>query len=149
MLSDLDSPGSQRILAAAHALGTIHTAAKSMTVAPRRERIRLRDGCTSAFETLRRLACSHFTDRPAIPPAINELEKALSELADLSGLPDDGPLAQFECPACGNALQRRGLYGKPAPIEPTDIYCSQCLDRVWPSMLILSSIGKGFGIDAI
>lgn len=146
---DLDHPSSRFVFAAAQAVWAIHAAAKSMTVAPRRERLRLRDGSGPAFVELRRLARGHFADRPAIPPAIDDLERALSDLANRPGPPADGPLAQFDCPACGDALQRRGLYGKPAPTNPTDIYCSRCLEGIWSSLLILSSMGEGFGIDAI
>jgi hypothetical protein len=120
-----------------------------MTVASRRERLRLREGCAPAFEELRRLSRDPFADRRAIPPAIDGLERALCELAVLPGVPDDGPLAEYKCPACGADLERRGKYGFPAPRNPTDIYCGECLKTIMPSMLMLRSLKDGFSTDAI
>jgi hypothetical protein len=120
-----------------------------MTVASRRERLRLREGFAPAFEELRRLSRDPFADRRAIPPAIDGLERALCELAVLPGVPDDGPLAEYKCPACGADLERRGKYGFPAQRNPTDIYCGECLKTIMPSLQILRSLKEGFATDAI
>jgi hypothetical protein len=146
---DLSHPMSRHIFAAARAESAVLIAARVMTVFPRRERIRLRDSCASAFEELRRLGRDHFADRRAIPPAIDDLERALSELARLPGGPDDGPSAEYECPACGADLERRGKYGFPAPRNPTDIYCGRCLEIIIPPLLTLRSLKDGFATDAI
>jgi hypothetical protein len=146
---DLDHPMSQHIFAAAGAEGAILLAARDMTTASRRERAQRRDGCAPAFAELRRLAREHFADRRAIPPAIDELEQALDKLAGLPGVPEDGPSAKFKCPACNAALERRGRYGFPAPLNPTDIYCGRCLDIIMPALTVLRSLDDGFSTDAI
>ena len=147
---DLEHPMTKHIFAAARAEDTVFMAGRDMTVAGRRERIRLRDGCTAAFAELRRLARDHFADRPAIPSAIDELERSLEELVSLPGVPEDGSPAEYKCPACGAALERRGKYGFPAPDNPTDIYCSRCLQIIMQSVSALRSwAGGGFGTDAI
>jgi hypothetical protein len=140
---------SRHIIAAAGAEGFVLTAAKRMTVAPRRQRIELRDRCAPVFEELRRLALAHFANRPAIPQAIDDLERAVSELAALPGAPVDGPASDYECPACGALLDRRGTYGVPDDRNPTDIYCQKCLEIVMPALQALRSLEEGFGTDAI
>lgn len=146
---DLEHPMTKHIFAAARAEAAVLMAARHMTIAGRRERVRLRDGCTTAFAELRRLACNQFADRPAIPPAIDELERSLGELASLPDVPEDGLPAEYKCPACGAALERRGKYGFLAPDNPTDIYCSPCLEIIMPSLSALRSWEGGFGTDAI
>jgi hypothetical protein len=146
---DLDHPMSQHIFAAARAEDTILTAARDMTTASRRARAQRRDGCAPAFAELRRLARERFADRRAIPPAIDELEQAIEQLASFPGVPEDWPPAKFKCPACGAALERRGTYGLPAPINPTDIYCGRCLDIIMPALRVLRSMEEGFSTDAI
>lgn len=146
---DLDHPMTKHVFAAARAEDTVLMAARHMTVAGRRERAGLRDSCAAAFAELRRLALDHFADCPAIPPAIDELERSLAELASLPGVPEDGPPAEYRCPACGAALERRGKYGFLTPDNPTDIYCSPCLEIIMPSLSALRSWEGGFGTDAI
>jgi hypothetical protein len=146
---DLDHPMTKYVFAAARAEDTILRDAKRVTVSARRDRLRVRDGCAPAFAELRRLARDHFADRPAITPTIDALERALAELAELPGVPEDGPPAEYTCPACGAALDRRGKYGFPAPDKPTDIYCSPCLDIIMPPLCELRSWEGGFGTDAI
>jgi hypothetical protein len=146
---DLDHPMTQYIFAAAGAEDAVLIAARQMTVSSSQERARLRDRCTAAFAELRRLARDHFADRPAIPSAIDALELAMVGLASLSGVPEHGPPAQYECPACGTALERRGKNGFPAPENPTDIYCSPCLQIIMPSLSVLRSWEGGFGTDFI
>jgi hypothetical protein len=146
---DLDHPMSEHIFAAARAEDAVLIAAQHMTIASRHERSRLRNGCTPAFFELRRLARDHFADRPAIPPAIDELERSLAALASLTGIPEVGPPAEYVCPACDASLERRGKYGYLAPNNPTDIYCSLCLQLIMPSLLTLRSCDGGFGTDAI
>lgn len=146
---NLDHPMTKHVFAAAYAEGAILQDAKQITVSARRDRVLVRDGCASAVAELRRLARDHFADRPAIPPAIDALEQSLAELAALPGVPEEGPPAEFTCPACGGPLDRLGKYGFPAPDNPTDIYCSQCLNIVMPSLCDLGSWEGGFGTDAI
>jgi hypothetical protein len=146
---DLSHPMSRHIFTAARAEDAILITARAMTVATRWERLRLREGCAAAFEELRRLGRDQFADRSVIPLAIDDLERALSELARLPGVPDDGPSAEYECPACGADLERRGKYGFPAPRNPTDIYCGRCLEIIMPPLLTLRSLKDGFGTDAI
>jgi hypothetical protein len=145
---DLSHPMSRHIFAAARAEDAVLITARAMTVASRWERLRLREGCAPAFEELRRLSRDHFADRRAIPPAIDGLERALSQLAMLR-VPDDGPLAEYKCPACGADLERRGKYGFPAQRNPTDIYCGECLKTIMPSLQILRSLKEGFATDAV
>jgi hypothetical protein len=147
---DQHHPMSEHIFAAARAEDAVLIAARNMTVAARRARVRLRDGCAPAFVELRRLSCDYFADHRAIPPAIDELERALTELAGLPGVPDDGPSAEYKCPACGAELTRHGKSGFPAPDNPPDIiYCDRCLDIVMPPLQKLRSLEDGFGTDAI
>ncbi|HEY2786104.1 MAG TPA: hypothetical protein VGJ05_14140 [Fimbriiglobus sp.] len=146
---DLDHQMSKHVFAAARAEDAVLMAARHMTTAGRRERVRLQDGCAPAFAELRRLARDHFADCPAIPPAIDGLERSLAELAALPGVPEDGPSAEYKCPACAAALDRRGKYGFLAPDNPTDIYCSPCLQIIMPSLSALRSWEGGFGTDAI
>lgn len=146
---DLNHPLTKHIFAACWAEGAIVQDAKLITRSARRERLRVRDGCAPGFAELRRLARDHFADRPAIPPAIDELERALTQLADLPGVPEDGLPADYTCPACGAALDRRGKYGFPDPDAPTDIYCSPCLGIVMPAACDLRSWESGFGSEAI
>src|SRR5262245_14857013 len=101
---DLDHPLTPHIFAAARAEGRVIVSARAITVAARPERIRLRDECRPAFEELRRLARDHFADRPEIPPAINDFERAISELAGLAGVPDELAPTRSRCPACGIRL---------------------------------------------
>lgn len=146
---DLKHPLTKHIFAAGGTEGAIVQQAKLITRSARRDRLRVRDGCASGLAELRRLAREHFADRPAIPPAIDELERALARLADLPGVPEEGPPAEYTCPSCGAALDRRGKYGFPAPDAPTDIYCSPCLQIVMPAACELRSWESGFGSEAI
>jgi hypothetical protein len=82
MLKDLDDPVARLILAASRALDAVLIAARQMTVACSKERRRLRADCDPTFAELRRLAREHFADRAAIPPAIDELERLVGELAE-------------------------------------------------------------------
>lgn len=146
---DLNHPLTKHVFAACWAEGAILQNAKLITRSGRRDRLRVRDECAPAFAELRRLARDQFAGRPAIPPAIDELERALSQLADLPGVPEEGQPAEYTCPACGAALDRRGKYGFPAQEDPTDIYCSLCLNIIMPSLCELGSWESGFGTDAI
>jgi hypothetical protein len=146
---DLNHPMTKHIFAAARAEDAVLIAAKHMTVAARQERLRLRDGCAPAFVELRKLAHDHFADCSSIPPAIEELERAAARLATLPGVPDLGPPAEYKCPACGADLDRRGKYGFLSPNNPTDIYCSPCLQIIMPPLSALRSIEGGFGTEAI
>jgi hypothetical protein len=146
---DLDHPMTQHVFAAARAEDSILIAARNMTVAGRQERVRLRDGCAPAFAELRRLARDHFANCPAIPSAIDALERAVANLAALPGVPEQGSPAKFRCPACGAGLERRGKYGFCAPLNPTDVYCSPCLQIIMPPLSALRSWEGGFGTDAI
>lgn len=146
---NLDHPMSEHIFAAARAEGVILRAAREMTVATREERGRLAKKCAWVLDELRRLSREHFADRPAIPPAIDALERSLSELATMPGVPEQGPLADFTCPACGAAIRRRGRFWFSARKSRSEIYCSKCLELIMPSLEILRSCEEGFGIDAI
>jgi hypothetical protein len=146
---DLDHPMTKYVFAAARAEDAVLIAARHMTAACRQERARLLEGCGPAFAELRRLARDHFMDCSTIPPAIDELERAVSQLAALPGVPEDGPSAEYKCPACEAAMERRGKYGFLAPNNPTDIYCSPCLQIIMPSLSALRSWEGGFGTDAI
>jgi hypothetical protein len=148
MLADLNSPMSKAIFAAARAEDAVLLAARNMTVAGSVERARLRDGCSPAFAEMRRLARDHFADRPAIPSAIDALERAVAELAALP-VPEAVPPARFQCPACRSRLERRGKYGFWAPFRPTDIYCGRCLQLIMPALAALRTWEGGFGTDAI
>jgi hypothetical protein len=145
----LDHPMTKHVFAAARAEDAVLMAARHMTVAARQERQRLQDGCAPAFAELRRLSRDHFADCPAIPPAIDELEQAIARLAELPGVPEQAPPAEYKCPACAAALARRGKHGVLAPDNPTDIYCSSCLQSIMPSLSALRSWEGGFGTDAI
>lgn len=124
-------------------------AARHMTTSARDERFRLRDSCAPAFAELRRLARKHFANCPAIPSAIEDLERSLAALAALAGVPEQGPSAEHKCPACGAVLERLDKYGFLAPDNPTNIYCSPCLKIIMPSLSVLRSLEEGFGTDAI
>ncbi len=144
---DPDHPMSKYISAAAYADGDILENAKRITRSARQDRLQVRDGCIPAFAELRRLARDHFADQPAILPAIDELEQALGRLVDLPGVPEKGSPAEHTCPACGTALDHR-KYGFPSLNNPTDIYCSPCLDIIMPALCELRSC-DGFRTDAI
>lgn len=146
---DLNHPMTEHIFAAARAEDTILIAARHMTVATREERMTWRDNCASAFAELRRLSRDHFADSSAIPPAIDSLERSLTELAELPGIPEQGPPAEFKCPFCGAILERRDIYGRLAPENPTNIYCAPCLRIIMPSLLALRSREGGFCTDCI
>ena len=146
---DLEHPMTKHIFAAAYAEGAILQDAKRITVSARRDRVRVRDACASSLTELRRLARDHFADRPGIPRAIDALEQSLADLAALPGVPEEGLPAEFICPACGGQLDRRGKYGFPAPDNPTDIYCSPCLNIIMSPLCDLRSWEGGFGTDAI
>lgn len=139
----------EQIFAAAGVEDRILMAARQMSIVSRRERIRLRDQCTPAFAKLRRLAREHFPNHPAIPPAIDELERSLGELALLPGVPDDGLPADRICPACGSVLVLLGKNGISTVENQVDSYCSPCLDIIRPPLLVLSSWDDGFATDAI
>jgi hypothetical protein len=153
---DLDHPLTPHIFAASRALSAIGNAGHKITISARRERLRLRDQCADAFAELRRLSREHFADCPEIPPAIDELEQALSSLAELPGVPDDGPPAEDFCPVCGQSVKHRRARGLLPfllslmfPTPPLGIYCSQCLDVIMPSIYRLTSGETGFGTDDI
>lgn len=146
---DLDHPMSQHIFAAARVEDTILDAAKMMTMAARQDRVRLQDGCAPALEALRQLARDQFADRPAIPLAIDSLERAIIRLASLPGVPEQGPPAGYKCPACGAAALRLAYDGSPDAVNPTHVYCSPCLNIIMPSLSELRSWEGGFGTDAI
>jgi hypothetical protein len=139
---DLNALFSKHIIAAARAHDVILGAARSMTVAPRHERVRLRDGCREAVDEMRRLARDYFDDRLEIPPAIDALERSPAELAALPVPADDGPPAETICPACGSALDQ-------LPVTDAAIYCPPCLDRIRPPLAVLRSSEEGFGTDGI
>lgn len=146
---DVDHPMSEHIFAAARAEDAILTAAKQMTVATRQQRTRLCEKCAWAFADLRRLSCTYFPGCPAIPPAIDALERSLSGLATMPGVPEQGPLVEFTCPACGTAIRRHGRFWFSARKSRSEIYCSKCLQIIMPSLEILSSCEEGFGTEAI
>jgi hypothetical protein len=151
MLKDLDDPVAKLILAASRALDAVLIAAREMTVACRKERRRLRAGCDPTFAELRQLAREHFAGRAAIPPAINELERLVGELAEVGAgrVPEDGPAARFRCPACRAWLCRMSRTGCWAPFRPVTICCLRCLARLVAPRRVLESIDEGFGTDAI
>ena len=151
MLKDLDHPVAKLILAASRALDAVLIAARQMTVVCRAERRRLRDSCDPTFAELRRLAREHFADRAAIPPAIDELERSVGELAEAGAgrVPEDGPPARFRSPACRAWLCRMSRTGCWAPFRPATICCRRCLARLVAPRLVLGSIEEGFGTDAI
>jgi hypothetical protein len=147
---DLNHPMSDHVFAAARAMGAVIYAARAMTVAARHRRVRLRDSCASAFEELRRLSRDHFADRRAIPAAIDDLERALSELAGLPGVPYDGQPAKYKCPACGEDLERWKIMDRVScPHRPPEIHCGLCLMITSPPLIILQAMGEGFGTEAI
>ena len=90
-----------------------------------------------------------FAERPDIPPAIDQLEQALAQLANLPGVPETGPPSEYECPACGAALKRLDRFGFPKPDKPELIYCCPCLDVIMPPLDILRSWDGGFGTELL
>ena len=143
---DPDHPMTPHVIAAARAEQAIFLAARRMTSVNRQERARLRDGCTTAFTELRRLSRGHFADRPGIPLAIDDLERALSELATQAGVPELGPSAENKCPACAATLK---ACGRPAPGNPTESFCSSCFNIIMQPLSRLESWDDGFGTEVI
>lgn len=153
---DLDHPLTQHIFAASRAITVIMRAGHKMTVSARRERRRLRAECNDALTELRQLSRDHFADRLGIAPIIDDLEHALDRLAELSGVPDDGPPADDFCPVCGQSVRHRRVRGclpfllsLVLPASPHPPYCSVCFGILMPSILRLESVETGFGIDDI
>ena len=149
VMLDLNHPQSEYIFAAARAEDSVLEVAKRMSVAARKDWVRLRDGCATAFAELRRLARDEFAEVSAIPLAIDALEQAVGKLAMLPNVPEEGTPVDSECPACGARLGRRRKYWFSAPVNSTDIYCCRCVDIIMPSLSVLSSSENGFGTDAI
>ena len=143
---DLDNPFSQHILSASGALDRILEAARRMTRIGRDDRKMLLTTCDTAFAKLRQLGRDHFTHNPGIDPGIDALNRSLSELAMMPGVPEEMTSAEHACPACRTALQRLNQFGRPAPENPTVIYCGNCLDTIMPA---LQDLRMAFGTEII
>lgn len=149
VMLDLNDPKTGHIFAVARATDTILGAARRMSVSTRCERVNLQEICVQAIRELRRLRLHYFADRPAIPSTLDTLETLVARLAALPGVPEDGPPADHECPACGAALERRGLHGHLALDLPSYIYCNPCVGLIMNPLATLGSWESGFGPDAI
>lgn len=169
---DLDHPMTEHIFAASRAADRVLERAKCMTLAPSSRRLELLESCRADLAQMRQLNSAHFEASPFIFGAIDELEAALQELANLKDglITEDKSSGTGDCPACGtpitnfktNGLSReyfkrvRNLTKSdkdfaeqltPRPEEYTDhwhTYCGNCLNLIGPAREKLDST-KGFG----
>ncbi|WP_422928117.1 hypothetical protein [Singulisphaera sp. PoT] len=146
---DLGDPGAQPMLAAARAMDAVLRCAREMSTASRADRHRLLERILPTFAELRRLSREHFASRARIPASIDALYDAINQLVEMPGLPDSGPPAEHECPACHSPLLRKDRYGNPTTEKPHIIYCGPCVGIVMPPLFSLTSIDEGFSIEAL
>lgn len=110
-----------------------------MTTSDGRERGRLREDCLPLLLELRRLGENYFSDMPAIPDALSEFTRSVTELSML-------PQTQDECVSMANLCRtcRQATATAPDSDYP---YCGQCLRVIMPSLASLQSFKEGFGTD--
>ncbi|WP_422928867.1 hypothetical protein [Singulisphaera sp. PoT] len=146
---DLSIPSAQPMLAAAKAMDAILRTAREMSVVSRKDRLWLQERIAPTFEDLRKLSREHFAGKSGIPKTLDALEEAIAQLAELPGVPDDGPPAKHRCPACWTGLVRQDKFGHPTAGLASIVYCASCVGLVMPSLFSLTSVDGGFSsIDA-
>ncbi len=146
---DLAHPMTQHRFAAARVDGRLLTLAKLVPIALTQERERLLGISKEPLENLRQLNRDHFGASVFIFEAIAELERALTNLADMKTTPIEGnAYAIATCPACGATLAHVHSVYMPKPEQRWSVYCSSCLDGISPARRKLEWV-DGFGTWAI